>query len=206
MKLVNAVTGPGMVNTYVAWDEESGKGFIVDPGGYAKEVTDYMRENGIIPEYIILTHGHGDHIGGIEGFKKDFPDIKVVANEYEKDMLSNPGLNMSTAILGKPVTVHADIFVKDGDELEIGDMKLKFSHTPGHSPGGQIILVDDVLFSGDTLFQQSVGRTDFEGCSFDALVKSIHEKIFILPDETKVLPGHMGDTSVGFEKKHNPFV
>lgn len=205
MKLVNAATGPGMVNTYIAYDENTNKGFMVDPGGYAAEITDYIRNNNIELEYIILTHGHGDHIGGIEKFRKDFPDVKVLANEHEKEMLADPGLNLSTGMFGKPVTITADILVKDGYELKIGNMDLKFFHTPGHSPGGQIILVDNVLFSGDTLFRQSVGRTDFKGCSYEALIKSIKEKIFVLPDETTVLPGHMEATDVGFEKSHNPF-
>lgn len=206
MKIVSAPTGPGGANTYIASDEKSNKGFIVDPGGYHKDIVNYIKENNIEIEYIILTHGHGDHIGGVKEFLADFPNAKVLASEKERATLNNADLNLSRTMFAAPITLDADVYVNDGDTLQIGGMVLKFFHTPGHSPGGMCILVDNVLFSGDTLFQQSVGRTDFQGSSFDDLKKSIHEKIFVLPDDTQVLPGHMGPTTVGFEKEHNPFV
>lgn len=206
MNISCAQTGPGGANTYIVCDEKTGKGFIVDPGGYAKEIKNYLDENHIDILYIILTHGHGDHIGGVQGFRNDFPAAKVVACIHEKELLNDPQMNMSSGMFGKPVTVEADMYVDDGDELKVGDMDLKFFHTPGHSPGGMCILTGKVLFSGDTLFRMSVGRTDFRGSSFADLKKSVHEKIFVLPDDTQVLPGHMGPTTVGDEKEYNPFV
>ncbi|MBR6444664.1 MAG: MBL fold metallo-hydrolase [Firmicutes bacterium] len=206
MNINCAQTGPGGANTYIVSDENTGKGFIVDPGGYVGLIKNFLDENHIDIQYIILTHGHGDHIGGVAGFKNDFPAAKVVACIHEKELLLDPEWNMSSMMFAKPVTVEADMYVDDGDELKVGDMELKFFHTPGHSPGGMCILVDNVLFSGDTLFRMSIGRTDFKGASFNDLAKSVHEKIFVLPDETQVLPGHMGATTVGDEKKYNPFL
>ena len=206
MNINCAQTGPGGANTYIVADESTGKGFIVDPGGYVGLIRDFIDENHIDIQYIILTHGHADHIGGVAGFKNDFPAASVVACVHEKEMLSDPDFNMSRMMCPSPVTVEADKYVDDGDELKVGSMELKFFHTPGHSPGGMCILVDNVLFSGDTLFRMSIGRTDFRGASFAEIKKSIHEKIFVLPDDTQVLPGHMGATTVGDEKQYNPFV
>ena len=177
MNISCAQTGPGGANTYIVVDENTGKGFIVDPGGYAKEIKEYTDQNHIDIQYIILTHGHGDHIGGVSGFRNDFPAVKVIACIHEKELLGDSDMNMSRMMFASPVTVEADQYVDDGDTLKIGDMDLKFFHTPGHSPGGMCILIDNVLFSGDTLFRTSVGRTDFKGSSFDDLKKSIHEKI-----------------------------
>ena len=113
-----------------------------------------------------------------------------------------------SADFGMPYTVDADIYVNDGDELQVGSVELKFFHTPGHTPGGMCIYAEKehVLFSGDTLFRQSIGRTDFKGGSFTQIKDSIHSKLFVLPDETYVLPGHMGPTEISFEKRNNPFV
>lgn len=205
MKISNLPSGPLDVNTYLVIDEKSKKGFVVDPGGYNPELKKQVEKDGIEIEYIILTHGHGDHIGGVHKHLEDFSNAKVVAHESEKEMLEDDSMNMSAA-LGIPISITPDLMVKDGDTLQIGTMKLKFLHTPGHSQGGMCISVGDVVFSGDTLFYQSVGRTDFAGSSFRALAESIHKKLFTLPDATKVFPGHMGPTEIGHEKENNPFV
>lgn len=199
-------TGPLAVNSYVVTDEKTKKTFIVDPGGHNLNMVNYIKGDNLEVAYIILTHGHGDHLGGVPDLMKEFPSAKLAAGIYDKEMLANPNLNMSAMVQGYPVSLSADLYLNDGETLKVGDMELKIIHTPGHTPGGICILVENFLFSGDTLFEQSIGRTDFPGSSFQAIVKSIREKLFILPEDTTVLPGHMGSTTIGFEKENNPFV
>ena len=200
MKITCMPSGPLGVNTYLVVDEETKEGFIVDPGGYNPKLTKKVSDEGIEIKYIVLTHGHADHISGVNEHLDDFPDAKVVVHTNEKPMLEDPRANQSL-MFGSAQTVNGDIFVNDGDELEVGNLKLKFIFTPGHTPGGMCIYVEseDVLFSGDTLFRQSIGRTDFPGGSFRDLADAVHTKLFMLP-------GHMGQTSIGFEKGNNPFV
>ena len=206
MKIFSYITGPIQVNTYLVYDENTMKGFIVDPGDYSPKLSKMAMDLGIDIEYIILTHGHGDHIGGVERFKRDFSSAKLVAHEKEKEMLSDAVMNCSAEFFPNGVTLTPDIWVKDGDKLQVGDMELKIIHTPGHTPGGMSIYVGNTLFSGDTLFRYSVGRTDFPGGDQRALINSIKDRLFHLPDDTRVLPGHMGETTIGEEKKGNPFV
>ena len=207
MKITCMPSGPLGVNTYLVVDEGTKEGFIVDPGGYNPKLTKKVIDEGIRIKYIVLTHGHADHISGVNEHLDDFPDAKVVVHTNEKPMLEDPRANQSI-MFGSAQTVKGDLFVNDGDELEVGNLKLKFIFTPGHTPGGMCIYVESegVLFSGDTLFRQSIGRTDFPGGSFRDLADAVHTKLFILPDKTVVLPGHMGQTSIGFEKGNNPFV
>ena len=202
MKIYQFVLGPIMTNTYVAADENSKKCFIVDPAWPSNELAAKIKTEGLTPEYIILTHGHGDHTDGIPFVKDAFPEIKLVASKKEKDFLYNR--NMSQGKGG----IVADIWVNDGDELEVGELKLKFISTPGHTPGGMCIYIksESVVFSGDTLFHTSVGRTDFPGGSYETLISSLKEKLLVLPEDTHVLPGHDAPTTIGYEKRYNPFV
>ncbi|MBR3786271.1 MAG: MBL fold metallo-hydrolase [Firmicutes bacterium] len=205
MRVYRFVTGPIQVNTYLAFDETK-KGFIVDPGGFSYELTGVVDQEGLEIEYIILTHGHADHIGGVAEFQEKYPNAKVIAYTAERDMLEDPALNSSYDIYRRAITVTPDRYVSDRETLTVGDTELTFIHTPGHSLGGMCILTPGYVFSGDTIFRASIGRTDFYGGSFDQLAKSIRERLYILPDQTLVLPGHMSETTIGFEKEHNPFV
>lgn len=206
MKITKYMTGPIQANTYLVYDEGTKKGFMIDPGGYEMRLAGQIRDEAVELEYIILTHGHGDHIGGVEAFKREFPGAKVIACEKEDRMLHDPIANCSLEMFGKAVKIDADILVNDRDTLKVGDMELTFIHTPGHTEGGMCIYADKRLFSGDTLFCRSIGRTDFPGGNFNEIIKSIKEKLFAFPDDTVVFPGHMGPTTIGGEKKGNPFV
>ncbi|MBQ5414866.1 MAG: MBL fold metallo-hydrolase [Firmicutes bacterium] len=187
-------------NMYLVWDEDSKKAFIVDPGAESVQMENAISENKLQPEYIILTHAHGDHTGGIDPLKEKYPGIKLVANRAERKMLAE------RSRIGGGEGHTADIEVTDGDTLDVGPMHLCFIDCPGHTPGGMSVLLGKVLFSGDTLFMSSVGRTDLPGGDWDTLMHTIREKLFVLPDDTVVLPGHMQETTIGFEKRCNPFV
>lgn len=206
MKIYRYVTGPLSVNTYLVVDEETNKGFIVDPGGEDIDLLEFVKENNIEIEYIILTHGHGDHICGLESYQKAWPKASLIVHEEEHELLSDPRKNYSTMTCGRPLSFTADHYVKDGEILKAGGLEIKFLFTPGHTPGGMCVYVGDSLFSGDTLFARSIGRTDFPGSSFAALKKSIEEKLYTLPADTMVYPGHMEPTTIGIEKEQNPFV
>lgn len=202
MKITCIPSGMLQANTYITADEETQKAFIVDPGGYSKKTVDLINNENYEIEYIILTHGHSDHTDGVSEYKRLFPSAKIVACAKERELLEDPQKSMSY----NPIDFEIDIWVNDGDILEVGNKKLKIIHTPGHTPGGMCILVDNILFSGDTLFQYSIGRTDFWGGSFSDIKKSIQNKLYLLPDDTIVYPGHMGATTIGAEKRGNPFV
>ena len=195
-----------ITNCYIVQDEQSKETMVIDPAGEVEKIIELLNILNSKLKYIYLTHCHGDHIGGVEAFKKDFPDAKVVACADEKELLSNGDLNSSAEMFGHPVTIDADIYVRDKDKLDVGDMTLNIMQTPGHTTGGICIYVPGVLFSGDTLFCRSIGRTDFYGGDFRQLINSIKDKLFYLPDDTLVLPGHMGQTTIGDEKRGNPFV
>ncbi len=205
MEVIEYQTGPLRTNTYLVYDETK-EAFLVDPGSYLKQISNNVASKELDLKYIVLTHGHGDHIGGIAQFKVDFPDIKIVALEEEKATLNDSVMNNSKLLLGGETTMDADLYVHDGETMKIGNMDLKFLATPGHTPGGMSILIGNVVFSGDTLFKTSIGRTDMPGGDYNQLINSIRTKLFTLPDDTKVYTGHMGNTTIGWEKKHNPFV
>lgn len=206
MKITRFMTGPIQTNAYLAVDEDTNKGFIVDPGYYCPELTEKVRSENIDITYIMLTHGHGDHIGGLKGHLKDFPDAKVVAYAEEREMLTNPAINLSFDVSGEAISFEADIYVKDRDRLQVGNTEITLIHTPGHTKGGMCLYAKGNLFCGDTIFRRSIGRTDFYGGDFRVLMNSIRDRIYTLPDDTVLWPGHMEVSTVGEEKRENPFV
>ena len=206
MEIRRVPTGLIQANTYLAWDPDTKKGFLVDPGDFSQMLADIIEEEGIDLQYIILTHGHGDHICGTDAFRGRYPGVKVIAHVLADEILQSASLNGSTNLFGRPVAINTDIKVEEGDTLNIGNETLHFIHTPGHSKGGMCIKGDGFVFTGDTLFRESIGRTDFYGGDFKTLEKSIKEKLYTLPGDTIVYPGHMDITTIEYEKGHNLFV
>jgi glyoxylase-like metal-dependent hydrolase (beta-lactamase superfamily II) len=209
MQIKHFLVGGIGTNCYLAWDESDSTNkpaFLIDPAGAADKIKKTIDEEGLDLKYIILTHGHGDHTGGVVEIKRYFPSAQLAVSGAELDLLKNDSMNYSKSINGREFDLEPDVLLNDGDVLEVGSLKLKIITTPGHTKGGISIYVGDVLFSGDTLFARSIGRTDLPTGNYDEIVSSIRNKLFKLPDETVVLPGHEAQTTIGYEKKHNPFV
>ncbi len=204
------VVGPVATNCYIAVNSETMEAIVVDPGDSGDRLAEVLVKEGAKPVAILLTHGHFDHAAGIEDFKKAYPEqeIPVYTCEKERDVLSDPSVNLSRGMNGRPESYKADVFLKDEDEVTLAGYLVRLLFTPGHTPGGCCFYLPeaDTLFSGDTLFCGSVGRTDFPGGSMSTLVRSIRDKLFVLPDETKVYPGHDSITTIGDEKRYNPFL
>lgn len=192
-------------NAYIGINEETKEVFVVDPGADVTKFRNYFEEAGYILKAILLTHGHFDHIGGVNALVEKY-GCDVYALEEERDLLRESSTNLSTTIR-QPISVTEFTALKDGQELDIAGVHIQVIATPGHTVGGVCYYVEErgVLFAGDTLFLESVGRTDFPGGSASALVHSVREKLFVLPEDTIVYPGHMDETTIEHEKKYNPF-
>lgn len=206
MKIEKFVLGSLATNSYLIENEETKELVIVDPATCPDYVISHVKSNGYEPKAILLTHGHFDHVMGIDGWVKEF-DIPVYLHEEEKEILVNPELNLSS-MFGKTYSYNKVNVLKDGDVLEVAGFSFRIIHTPGHTKGGCCYYEEneEILISGDTLFHSSVGRSDFPTGSAAMLVKSIREKLFVLPDTVMVYPGHDSLTCIADEKMHNPFV
>ena len=206
IKIESRVLGPVATNCYLIINKDNNESIIVDPADSPESIYDMVVRSASKPQAILLTHGHFDHIGAANEVREHY-GIKIYASCDEEKLLASPARNLSNAY-GMSLRVTADVLHNDGDILELAGLKIKAIHTPGHTPGGCCYYMEqeDVLFSGDTLFRTSVGRSDFPGGSASALVRSVKEKLLILPEETHVYPGHMEETTIGYEKRHNPFV
>ncbi|MCX7710439.1 MAG: MBL fold metallo-hydrolase [Clostridia bacterium] len=188
-------------NSYIIGNQ--GECAVVDAGVGSGDIMDAAGEKKI--KYIILTHGHIDHICCADELKEK-TGAKVLIHEGDAGFLADSMKNGSALFGAARSFKAADDFLKDGDTLEVGGMQLQIIHTPGHSPGCICIRVDKQLFTGDTLFRMSIGRTDLEGGNHREIIDSIQSKLLVLAEETVVYPGHGESSTIGFEKKHNPFV
>jgi len=206
MKIEKFVLGSMGTNCYLIINEETKELVIVDPATCPDYVVSHVKSNGYIPKAIFLTHAHFDHVMGIDGWVKEF-GIPVYLHEEEKKILEDPELNLS-GVFGASYSYSDVKCLKDGQDLSVAGFTFKVIHTPGHTCGGCCYYceAEEILISGDTLFYQSVGRSDFPTGSMGTLVRSIKEKLFCLPDDVMVYPGHNDATCIADEKKYNPFV
>ena len=205
LELQNCIVGSVYTNCYFLKNKETGELLIVDPGDAADMIERKVSEMQGKPVGILLTHGHFDHIMAADEVRKKY-NIPIYASEKEETTLLNPKVNLSVFGHGS-CTLDADVYLKDLQVVELAGFSVQMIETPGHTVGSCCYyLKEGVLFSGDTVFQGSVGRTDFPEGSTAAIVRSLHRLLDTLPDETEVYPGHDASTTIGYEKRYNPFV
>ncbi|KPK41563.1 MAG: MBL fold metallo-hydrolase [Omnitrophica WOR_2 bacterium SM23_29] len=193
--------GPMESNCYIFGCRRTREAVIIDPGSDYAEIKKRLERVEISAKYILNTHGHADHIGANGKF-----GLPILIHRHDALFLRNPIKNLS-AMFGLTVSSpKANKFLEDGDKINIGKLVLEIFHTPGHTPGSISIKYDDLVFTGDTLFCEGVGRTDFPYSSEKDLFKSIREKLLVLPDSTKIYPGHGPASTIGHERKNNPFL
>lgn len=201
MLIKRIVVGPLESNCYLFGDEATKEIFVIDPGGDYRKIKSVIDKDGLKPKAVINTHGHGDHIGANNEF-----GIPVWIHRLDADFLKDPSKNLSGAF-GFPLkTETASRLLEEGDILKIGKYSLEVIHTPGHTPGCICLKSEGVIFTGDTLFCEGIGRTDFAYGSEEDIINSIKEKLFTLDDDYIVYPGHGPDSTIGREKTNNPYI
>jgi glyoxylase-like metal-dependent hydrolase (beta-lactamase superfamily II) len=209
LQIQTLVSQPFEENTYILWQPPAREAVVIDPGLEPEMILDFLRENDLIPAVILNTHGHADHIAGNAALKSAFPHAPLVIGAGDAPMLLDADLNLS-APFGMPVTSPpADRLVREGDIVEAAALVFRVLDIPGHSPGHVVYVYDGPpiqIFGGDVLFRGSVGRTDFPGGSSEVLFEGIRNKLFVLPANGVVYPGHGPVTTIGQEKATNPFV
>lgn len=205
-EVLRYIVGPVCTNCYLLVNHKTGELLVVDPGDQAQLIEKQIEKTGAKPVAIFLTHGHFDHAGAAEELADKY-QISIYAYEAEKETLEDPGLNLC-GMIGEHKVYHADIFVKDEEVLNLAGFSIRVFFTPGHTIGGCCYYIADekILFSGDTLFQESVGRTDFPRGSASDLIRAIREKLMPLPDDVTVYTGHDESTLIGYERMHNPYL
>ncbi len=205
MKIIQLEVGNLGTNCYIVYCEQTRKAGVIDPGGSAASIIAEINKANLEVEYIINTHGHADHIAANDAIQQA-TGAKVLIHHSDANMLTSAQANLSIYIGGAIVCQKADRLLSHNDTITIGTIEFKVLHTPGHTQGGICLLTDKVLIAGDTLFAESIGRTDFPGGSYSELINGIKEHLMILEDDVKVLPGHGPSTTIGTERKLNPFI
>jgi len=196
------VIGELMTNCYIVGSEGTKEGMVIDPADDAATILKAAEALGLKIKYIVLTHSHPDHFAALAELKKA-TGANVLVHTEDAEILEMPPIAFGATFSQLPP---ADRQLEDGDTIELGNLRFTVIHTPGHSPGSICLLTDGVLFSGDTLFNYGVGRYDLPGGSLEKLMDSLHRKVLTLPDRTKVYPGHGPETTIGNEKRSNPFL
>lgn len=206
MKVERFLTGILSTNCYVAWNEQTKEAVIVDPAAYSKKLAEFLREEGLKPQAVLLTHGHFDHIMGLDALLEEYP-VPVYVHEAEKGLIADPKTNLSLTYTNGYVFEDAT-YVADGQKIAAAGVTFEVLFTPGHTSGGCCYYAEteNMLFSGDTLFRCSVGRSDLPTGDETTLIRSIKEKLLVLPENTVVYPGHMAATTIQTEKTANPFL
>lgn len=207
MKIHLFVTGMLGTNSYVVLNEETREAVIIDPAALSKNMKAFIEEEKLTVKAVLLTHAHFDHIMGLDDIVACYGEMPVYVEEADLELLHDPVFNESTTYT-TGYSYEGGNVIHGGDILNLIGYEFQVIHTPGHTAGGVCYYLksEGVLFSGDTLFRTSIGRTDFRTSNTQELLDSVREKLYLLPDETAVYPGHMGATKIGFEKKHNPYV
>ncbi len=213
MQIRSLVVNALQTNCFVVSDGEQPAAMIVDPGGEAESIARCVEEQGLRPELIVDTHAHFDHIEANAALKERYPDAALTIHAADADALLDPMKNLSVMMGVEYRSPAADTIVQEGDTVAVGACEFRVIHVPGHTPGGMCLFCESppgdngpVLFAGDALFAGSIGRGDFPGGDTRLLVRSICEKLLVLPDETVVYTGHGPSTTIGQEKKSNPFL
>lgn len=206
LRVEQYVVGSVATNCYFAINDDTKELLIVDPGAAAGKLAEIIENEKLNPVAILLTHGHFDHATAAAELAEHF-QIPIYAEEHEKETLENPALNLS-GWEGKEQTFYADCYLKDEQEIDLAGFHIRVLFTPGHTVGGccYYFSYQNVLFSGDTLFQMSIGRTDFPKGSASQLIRAIQQKLMLLPDETTVYTGHNDITTIGTERMYNPYL
>ena len=208
LQIESFALGDWMTNCYVLSLGEGGPCWMIDAGFDPQPMLDYITQHRLTPEQVVLTHAHVDHIAGLHAVRQVYPDIPIVIHEAEREFLTDASLNLSIFLTQPIVAPEPTGLLAHGDHLTFGDLTLAVRHTPGHSPGGICLYQQEhhVAIVGDTLFQGSIGRSDFPTSDGATLLRSIREQLLTLPDDTHILPGHGPETTIAQERRSNPFL